>query len=118
MATETTTGTRNDLAEHVRQTMTESEIRDAADERYNVFAALALDDADVLFVMANRALDSGATDVDAFTAGYTCAITGASPGEHSTSDAFIKGYEAARSALRSSPHAGESPISSSPDLRV
>lgn len=114
MATETTTETSNDLAEHVRRTMTESETRDAADERYNVFAALELDDADVLFVMANRALDSGATDIDAFTAGYTCAITGASLDEHPASDAFIKGYEAACGSLRLSRHADKSHASQSP----
>ncbi len=113
MVTEPTTGTRNDLAEHVRRTMTESETRDAADERYNVFAALELDDADVLFVMANRALDSGTTDIDAFTAGYTRAITGAPLDEHPASDAFIKGYEAARGALRLSQSTGESHASPS-----
>ncbi len=94
MAKETTTGISDDLAEHVRRTMTESETRYAADVRYNVFAALELEDADVLFVIANRALDSGVTDIDAFTLGYTQAIADAPLDEHPASDAFIKGYEA------------------------
>src|SRR5437870_2011659 len=86
------------LASHVRATMTPDESRDAHDERYNVYLALDLDDADVLFVMGKRAIINGAEDIEAFTNGYAHALAGAPPGEHPASNSYLKGYEAGRNA--------------------
>lgn len=44
-----------ELVRHVRETMTAEETRYARDDAYNVFAALEEEDADVVFVLANRA---------------------------------------------------------------
>ncbi len=90
--------------------MTPDESRDAHDERYNVYLALDLDDADVLFVVGKRAIESDVEDTEAFTAGYACAITGASPGEHPSSDPFTKGYDAGRNASHIRSDADESPL--------
>ena len=59
-----------DVARHVRETITPEEARYIADESQNVFLALDFEDADILYVMASRALDLGATDVDSFIIGY------------------------------------------------
>ncbi len=59
----------SELARHVRETMTVDEARYAYDDTYNVFAALE-EDADVVFILANRAREYGATDLDSFIKGY------------------------------------------------
>ncbi len=59
-----------DLARYIRATMTPEVSRYAADEAQNVFLALEREDADILFVMASRALASGATNLDSFIIGY------------------------------------------------
>jgi hypothetical protein len=41
------------LAAHIRATMTTDESRYASDERYNVYVALDLEDADVLFALSS-----------------------------------------------------------------
>lgn len=52
------------LAAHIRATMTTDESRYASDERYNVYVALDLEDADVLFALSSRAIAHGAEDED------------------------------------------------------
>jgi hypothetical protein len=102
------------LAAHVRATITPDEARYIHDERYNVYLALDLDDADILFVLGSRAIANGATDIEAFTEGYIRALADGPSDHHLANESFIKGYEAARSALRLSQHAGESHASPSP----
>lgn len=100
------------LAAHVRETMTLDEARCAQDERYNVYLALGLDNADVLFVMGSRAVTHDATDIDAFTAGYAHALAAGSLDAPATSDSFRKGYEAG-SATRNATRVHEASVSSS-----
>ena len=59
-----------ELARRVREIMTPDEARHAYDDAYNVFAALEEEDADVLFVLAIRAREYGAVDLDSFIKGY------------------------------------------------
>lgn len=96
------------LATHVHATMTSEEKRYAYDERYNVFLALDLDDADVLFIMGKRAIMHGAEDIEAFSEGYAHAITGVPLGEHPPTDSFIKGYEAGLQGQRTPDDVDES----------
>ncbi|MDQ2783547.1 MAG: hypothetical protein M3Y58_00920 [Chloroflexota bacterium] len=63
-----------ELTQHVRETMTADETRHAHDDAYNVFAALEEEDADVLFVLANRSREYGATDLDSFIKGYEAGL--------------------------------------------
>ncbi len=59
------------VAKAVRASMTEEERRDAGNDRQNVFLALNLDDADVLFILTVRARAAGVEDIDAYIAGVT-----------------------------------------------
>jgi hypothetical protein len=54
--------------------MTPEQIQEAADERKNVFLALALDDPDVLFAIAERMHAAGATDIDSVMKGYEAEV--------------------------------------------
>lgn len=58
------------LADHIRATMTPEQMREAADERKNVFLALDLEDSDVLFSIAERMHEVGAIEIDSFMKGY------------------------------------------------
>lgn len=59
------------VARIVRASMTDEERRYADDEAYNPFLALDLEDADVLYVLTDRAHAAGLEDVDAYIAGFT-----------------------------------------------
>ena len=82
------------IAPQVRASMTPDEVREAADEGWNVYLALDLDDPDVLFALSNRAIAAGATDFDAFTLGYAHGLSHARS-EYDRGD-YQKGYEAGR----------------------
>ncbi len=113
MSAMTDTAITDMLAAHVRATMTLDESRYVHDERYNVYLALDLDDADVLFVIGSRAIANGATDIEAFTDGYARALAGEPPDQYPADDSFIKGYDAGRS-FRRPLRADESHTSPSP----
>ncbi len=100
MSATTDTALTEMLAAHVRATMTADESRSIDDARYNVYLALDLDNADVLFVMGSRAIASGATNIEAFTEGYARALAGEPPDHHPTDASYRKGYEAGRTIRR------------------
>jgi hypothetical protein len=85
------------IAPQVRASMTPDEVREAADEGWNVYLALDLDNPDVLFALSNRAIMAGATDFDTFTLGYAHGLTHARS-QYNSGD-YLKGYEAGRAAL-------------------
>jgi hypothetical protein len=98
----------HEISSHIRSTMTPDEARDAANEAQNVYLALDLDDADVLFVIGCRAVALGAHDFDAFTSGYARGLSGA-PIDDCTGDSRI-GYEAGLRAARETPSVIDMPV--------
>jgi hypothetical protein len=62
------------FAEYVRGQMTPEQMREAEDERKNVFLALDLDDPDVLCAIAEQMHVVGATDIDSFIKGYEAGL--------------------------------------------
>lgn len=91
----------SEIALHIRATMTLEEAHYAADEAYNVYLALGLDDADVLYVLGSRAIANNLHDVDAFTLGYSHGFTGLP--RHARTRAYRVGYEAGSAARATSP---------------
>lgn len=76
------------VADAVRASMTEEERRDAANDRQNAFLALDLDDADVLFVLTERAHAARFADIDAYIAGVAAGyVIASSPAEAVTGTA-------------------------------
>lgn len=91
----------SEIAPHIRAMMTPEETRYAADEAYNVYLALGLDDADVLYVIASRAIAHNLYDFDAFALGYAHGFTGLS--RHARTRAYRLGYAEGNAARTTSP---------------
>ncbi len=91
----------SEIVSHIRATMTPDEARYAADEAYNVYLALCLDDADVLYILGSRAIAHNLRDIDAFTLGYSHGFTGLP--RHARTRAYRVGYEAGNAARATSP---------------
>ncbi len=91
----------SDIAPHIRATMTSEEARYAANEAYNVYLALGLEDADVLYVLGSRAIAHNLHDFEAFTLGYVHGFT-CLP-RHARTRAYRVGHEAGSAARPTSP---------------